>query len=103
MYAIIATGGKQYKVSKGDRLRVEKLPQEVGSPVCFDKVLLVGGNEKTEVGRPYLSQASVNGKVLEQDRGEKIVVYKYKRRKGYDKKTGHRQYLTTVEITDIKV
>lgn len=103
MYAIIETGGKQLKVSKGDRVDVEKLPLEVGAEVSFDKVLLVGGNGETKVGTPYLTTVKVVGQVLSQDRAPKIVVYKYKRRKGYDKKQGHRQYLTKVEIKEIKI
>jgi large subunit ribosomal protein L21 len=101
MYAIITTGGKQYRVSKGDFLQVEKLDSDEGKEINFDKVLLVGGNEKIEVGTPYLAKANVVAKVVEQTKGKKISVYKYKRRKGYDKKTGHRQKLTTIEITAI--
>lgn len=101
MYAIIETGGKQYRVAKGDRIETEKLSQQEGEAVLFDKVLVVGGDDRIQIGRPYLNQAKVSGEVIEQGRGPKIVVYKYKRRKGYDKKQGHRQSLTTVEIKEI--
>ena len=101
MYAVIETGGKQYKVSVGQKLNVEKLEGEVGSQVTLEKVLMVGGDE-TKIGRPVLDGAAVTATIEAQDRGAKIVVFKKKRRKGYRKTQGHRQYLTTLKITDIK-
>ncbi|MBI2082073.1 MAG: 50S ribosomal protein L21 [Deltaproteobacteria bacterium] len=103
MYAIIQTGGKQYRVSKGDKVSLEKLPLEEGKDVAFDQVLFVGGDGQGAVGTPTVEKARVLGKIIAQQRGEKVIVYKYKRRKGYDKKQGHRQEETLVEITDIKV
>ena len=100
MYAIIATGGKQYRVSQGDVIYVEKLEKEAGSSVSFE-VLMVGGDDGIQVGNPVLSGASVEGKVLAQVKGEKIVVYKYKSKKNYHRKAGHRQPYTKVEITAI--
>ena len=100
MYAVIATGGKQYKVSEGDVIYVEKLDAEKDSEVTFDQVLAVGG-EKMTVGSPLVDSASVTGKVLEQGRGKKIIVYHYKRKSGYHKKNGHRQAYTKVQIDKI--
>ena len=100
MYAIIATGGKQYKVSEGDKVRVEKLEAEVGSAVEFDQVLLIGG-ESTKVGNPTVAGAKVTGEVVAQARAKKVIVYKYKPKKGYHKKNGHRQMYTEVEIKSI--
>ena len=99
MYAIIATGGKQYKVSEGDIIRVEKLDAEQDSTVTFDQVLAIGG-EKLAVGND-VANASVSGKVLEQGRGKKVIVYHYKRKTGYHKKNGHRQAYTKVQIEKI--
>ena len=100
MYAIIATGGKQYKVSEGDKVRVEKLEAEVGSAVEFDQVLLIGG-ESTKVGNPTVAGAKVTGEVVAQARAKKVIVYKYKPKKGYHKKNGHRQMYTKVKIEAI--
>ncbi len=102
MYAIIQTGGKQYRVSEGDVLRVEKLQVEPGQQIRFTDVRLVGGGEDTKVGTPVVEGASVLADVAEQGRGEKIVVFKMKRRKGYRVKTGHRQPFTEVKITGIE-
>lgn len=102
MYAIIQTGGKQYRVAKGDKLCVERLPVEPGKDITFDQVLFVGGDGQVKVGTPLVESAAVLGKVVTQQRGDKVIVYKYKKRKGYDKKQGHRQAETVVEITDIK-
>ena len=99
MYAIIATGGKQYKVSEGDIIRVEKLDAEQDSTVTFDQVLAIGG-DKLEVGM-NVAKATVSGKVLEQGRGKKVIVYHYKRKTGYHKKNGHRQAYTKVQIEKI--
>ncbi|MCR5748262.1 MAG: 50S ribosomal protein L21 [Lachnospiraceae bacterium] len=100
MYAIIATGGKQYKVSEGDVIFVEKLDVETGNDVTFDQVLAVGG-DKLVVGSPLVSNASVTGKVLDQTKGKKVIVYHYKRKSGYHKKNGHRQAYTKVQIDKI--
>jgi large subunit ribosomal protein L21 len=100
MYAIIATGGKQYRVSEGDVIFIEKIDAEVDSTVSFD-VLLVGNDGEVKVGTPLVEGAKVEGKVLGQVRGEKIIVYKYKSKKNYHRKNGHRQPYTKVEITKI--
>jgi large subunit ribosomal protein L21 len=100
-YAIIETGGKQYRVSVGDRLSVEKLEVEDGGTITFDKVLLLGGGGSTTVGAPTVAGASVTATVDETFRGEKIVVFKYKAKKGYRRRTGHRQTLTRLSITGI--
>ena len=100
MYAIIATGGKQYKVSEGDKVRVEKLEGEVGQVVSFDQVLLVS-DEKVTVGNPTVEGAKVEAKILDQGKAKKVIVYKYKPKTGYHKKNGHRQLYTEVEITGI--
>ena len=101
MYAGIATGGKQYRVSEGDKLRVEKLPGEVGKKVVFDNVLMVGGTDEPKVGTPTIKGAKVEAKIEAQDRDRKILVFKFKRRKKYRKKYGHRQPYTAVSITKI--
>ena len=100
MYAVIATGGKQYKVSEGDVIYVEKLDAEKDSEVTFDQVLAVGG-EKMTIGSPIVDSATVTGKVLDQVKGKKIIVYHYKRKSGYHKKNGHRQAYTKVQIDKI--
>ncbi len=102
MYAVIQTGGKQYKVEPGEELSVEKLDGDVGDEVYFDKVLLVSEEDKVKVGRPVLENTKVIAKITRQARGPKIVVFKYKRRKGYRKKQGHRQSLTGLKIVEIK-
>lgn len=100
MYAVIKTGGKQYKVEEGDRIQIEKLEAETGQTVTFDDVLFVGGDEY-KLGEPTLSGATVTATIVRQLRAKKIIVFKMKRRKGYHKKQGHRQYLTEVSITKI--
>ncbi|MEC7522735.1 MAG: 50S ribosomal protein L21 [Myxococcota bacterium] len=100
MYAVIKTGGKQYRVSEGDRIRVEKLDGDVGTELTFDEVLMVGG-DKVSVGTPLVGGASVKAKIVAQDRAKKIIVFKYKRRKNYRKKYGHRQPFTEIEITGV--
>ena len=100
MYAIIATGGKQYKVSEGDTIKVEKLSAEAGDAVTFDDVLAIGG-DKLLVGDDVKS-ASVSATVVENGRGKKVIVYRYKRKSGYHKKNGHRQAYTKVKIDKIK-
>ena len=100
MYAIIATGGKQYRVSEGDVIYIEKLDAEVDSTVSFD-VLLVGNEGDVKVGTPVVEGVKVEGKVVGQVRGDKIIVFKYKSKKNYRRKQGHRQPYTKVEITKI--
>ena len=103
MYAVIATGGKQYKVREGDMLRVEKLPVDVGSEVTFDNVLLYSDGETLQIGQPVLENAVVNAHVVEQGKNKKILVFKYKRRKRYRRMLGHRQPFTAVKIDKIEV
>lgn len=100
MYAVIVSGGKQYRVSQGDVIYVEKLDQEVDSKVNFD-VLMLGSEDSVEVGTPTLAGAKVEGKVLGQVKGEKIIIFKYKSKKNYHRRAGHRQAYTKVEITSI--
>ena len=99
MYAIIVTGGNQYKVSEGDVIRVEKLEGEAGSAITFDRVIAVS-DEGLKVGQD-VANATVSGTVVEQSKGRKIIVYKYKRKTGYHKKNGHRQLYTKVKIDKI--
>jgi large subunit ribosomal protein L21 len=101
MYAIIRTGGKQYKVSVGDVIEVERLPQEEGSEISFEDVLMVGSDDQFSVGQPVLDKTKVVGEIVDQFRGKKIIVFKHKRRKDYRKKMGHRQELSRVRIKDI--
>ncbi len=100
-YAVIATGGKQYRVKVGDRIAVERLEAEAGADVTIDQVLLVGGNGETRIGAPVVDGASVTARVDEHGRGEKIIVFKFKAKKRYRRRTGHRQSLTRLTITDI--
>lgn len=102
MYAIIATGGKQYKVAEGDVIRVEKLGAEAGEKVTFDKVLMVSTDGDIKVGDPYLKGATVSAEVAKEGRGKKVVIFKYKPKKGYSKKQGHRQSYTEVKIEKIE-
>jgi large subunit ribosomal protein L21 len=100
MYAVMTTGGKQYKVAQGDRLRIEKIGAAVGETVTFDQVLLVGG-DALKIGTPLVAGAKVTAKVVEQAREKKIIVFKFRRRKNYRRKNGHRQPFTALEITGI--
>ena len=102
MYAVVESGGKQYKVQEGEILRVEKISGEIGSPVTFDKVLLFSDGEKVDVGQPVLKKATVNGHIVQQGKTKKVIVFKYKRRKRYRRKQGHRQQYTAVQIDKIK-
>ena len=101
MYAVFKTGGKQYRASQGDRLRVEKLDAEVGDSVEFDQILLVGEGSDVQLGAPLVDGGKVEAKVTAQGRDKKIDVIKYKRRKNYKRQHGHRQHYTEVEITSI--
>ena len=100
MYAVIVSGGKQYRVTKGDTIYVEKLDQETDSTVSFD-VLLLGSDEGVKIGTPTVAGAKVEGKIVGQVKGEKIIIYKYKSKKNYHRKAGHRQNYTKVEITSV--
>jgi large subunit ribosomal protein L21 len=100
-YAIIATGGKQYRVAVGDQITVEKLDAEVGSSITIDQVLMIGGGGATAIGTPVVDGATVSADVVDAMRGEKIIVFKYKPKKRYRKRTGHRQSLTRLAITAI--
>lgn len=101
MYAVIKTGGKQYKVAKDDILTIEKLPAETGTVVQFDQVLMVGGAGKSAVGAPLVAGAVVTATVLDQVQGDKILIFKKRRRKNYRRKKGHRQLETVVRIAGI--
>ncbi|MEX2054255.1 MAG: 50S ribosomal protein L21 [Candidatus Colwellbacteria bacterium] len=101
MFAVIETGGKQHRVSPGDKIKVEKLEAEDGSTFIFDKVLLVKTDKDTKVGTPYITGAKVEGTILREGRAKKVVIFKYKPKKRYRKKQGHRQSFTEVEIKKI--
>jgi large subunit ribosomal protein L21 len=103
MYAVLETGSKQYRVTAGDTLEIERLAVEAGQPVTFDRVLMVNNEGKVTVGSPTVASATVVADVIEHIRGEKRLTFKMKRRKGYHKSIGHRQELTVVKIKDIKV
>lgn len=102
MYAIVKTGGKQYKIQEGQILRIEKIAGEVGSAVQFDQVLALSDGTTLTVGQPLLDQVAVRGHIVVQDKARKILVFKYKRRKGYRRKQGHRQPFTAVKIDTIQ-
>ncbi|MCP4746980.1 MAG: 50S ribosomal protein L21 [Desulfobacteraceae bacterium] len=102
MYAIVATGGKQYKVEEGETLRIEKLTGEVGDEVTFDRILMIGGGDDVRIGQPLVDGASVKASIVEQGKAKKIIVFKYKRRKRYRRKQGHRQPFTAVKIDTIQ-
>ena len=101
MYAVIKTGGKQYQVVPGEQVQFEKLPGEVGKTVTFDQVLLTSDGDNLKVGQPYVQNATVTGRITRQGKSRKVVVFKYKRRKGYRRKQGHRQSFTLVNIENI--
>lgn len=103
MYAVLETGSKQYRVAAGDTVEIERVNAEVGQPFTFDRVLLVSGDGKVSVGNPGIENASVVADVVEHKRGPKKIAFKMKRRKGYHRTVGHRQELTVVRITEIKV
>ncbi len=102
MYAVIATGGKQYKVTKGETLRVEKLEGEEGSSISIDQVLMVADGANVTVGTPMLEKASVTATITAQGRGKKIEIIKFRRRKHSRRQGGHRQSFTEIEVTEIK-
>ena len=102
MYAVIATGGKQYRVEKDEVLRIEKIPGNVGDAVSFDQVLLFSDEENVSIGRPLVEKVTVKGHIVEQDRAKKIIVFKFKRRKRYRRKQGHRQSFTAIKVDAIE-
>jgi large subunit ribosomal protein L21 len=101
MYAIVNTGGKQYKVRQGDILRVEKISGELGSLVSLDRVLMFSDGENVRIGQPILDDIAVKGHIVEQGKSKKIIVFKYKKRKRYRRKQGHRQQYTAIKIDSI--
>jgi len=103
VYAVIRTGGKQYKVTQGDTIRVEKLLGQVGDKIELKDVLLYAEGEKVLIGKPLLSNVKIVGEILRQGRAKKVVIFKMKRRKGYSKKQGHRQSFTTLRIGEISL
>ncbi|HPK52922.1 MAG TPA: 50S ribosomal protein L21 [Smithellaceae bacterium] len=103
MYAVIKTGGKQHKVTEGDVLSIEKLAGDKGTEIVFDQVLMVADDKNIKVGRPFVEGATVTGEIVRQKKGPKIHVFKMTRRKGFKKKTGHRQELTSMKIKKISM
>ena len=103
MYAVIETGGKQYRVEKDTVLSVEKLPSEKGKSVTFERILLAADKDEVKVGAPFLKGAKVTAEVLDQYKGDKVIAFKKRRRHGYHRTRGHRQKLTKVKITSIKL
>ncbi len=101
MYAVIKTGGKQYRVVAGEKIKVEQIPAEVGAEITLDQVLMVGEGESVKIGAPLVSGAKVTAKVLAQGRHAKVKIFKMRRRKHYQKHQGHRQYFTELEISGI--
>lgn len=101
MFAVIKTGGKQYLVSPGDKIKIEKMEKEQGEEIKFSQILLLEKNKKVEIGAPLVKDAEVIAKVLKQGKGDKVIVFKYKPKKRYKKKQGHRQTFTEIEITEI--
>ena len=101
MFAIVKTGGKQYRVGLGDQIVIERIAGEVGSQVALSEVLAIGGEEGSTIGNPIVANASVSAKIVQQPRGSKIIVFKKKRRKNYRRKNGHRQDLTVLRIEGI--
>jgi large subunit ribosomal protein L21 len=102
MYAVLNSGGKQYKVQQGEVLRVEKISGDVGSPVIFDRILMFADGDNVSIGQPVLDGVSVEGHIVEQGKAKKIIVFKYKRRKRFRRKNGHRQEFTAVQIDSIE-
>jgi len=101
-YAVVRTGGKQYRVSEGDVVKIEKLDGQVGDKISLDDVLFIGGNGEVKIGTPKLAGAQVTGEILKQGKAKKILVFKKKRRKSYSRQRGHRQHQTILRITDIQ-
>ncbi|MEG1603469.1 MAG: 50S ribosomal protein L21 [Cloacibacillus sp.] len=101
MYAVIEQGGKQYRVTEGDKFRMEKIHAEDGAQVAFDKVILLGKDDGAVIGAPYVDGASVTAKVLESGKDDKVIVFKYRRKKNYRKFRGHRQQYTLIQIESV--
>lgn len=102
MYAVIMSGGKQYRVKEGDVLKLESLPEEVGSTISFDKILMVGEGDKLQVGKPYVNGCTVSATIVSKGRHKKIHIVKFRRRKHHEKWQGHRQNYTEIKIEQIK-
>lgn len=103
MYAVIKTGGQQFRVTKGDKLSIQKMEVEAGKSITLDEVMMINDGKTAKIGTPLVSGAKVTAKIVEQYRDEKVVIFKKKRRQNYRRTKGHRQHLTLIEITDIKV
>ena len=103
MHAVFQTGGKQYRVAPGDSVLIEKVPGNQGDSVTFDKIILTSDGEQVSVGKPYLENARVTGRIMRQGKAKKVIAFKFRRRKGYRKKIGHRQQFTQVQIENINV
>ena len=103
MYAIVNTGGKQYKVQEGDILRIEKIPGDIGADVDFDQVLMVSDGENVTIGTPTVESVGIKAHIVDQGKAKKVLVFKYKRRKRYRRKQGHRQQFTAVKIDKIEM
>src|SRR6476619_5940956 len=101
MYAVIKTGGKQYRVAAGEKFKVEQIPADIGSEVVLDQVLLVGNGDAVTVGKPLVAGASVTAKVIAHGRGDKVLIFKMRRRKHYQKHQGHRQNFTELSVESI--
>lgn len=102
MFAVVVTGGKQYRVSKDDTIVVEKLDAQKGDKVTLDKVLMIGDDKSTKIGTPVVDGAVVKAEVIDQSRAEKVLIFKKKRRKNHRRLNGHRQHLTTLKVTEVK-
>lgn len=102
MYAVVKTGGQQFRVTKGDKLSIQKLDVEAGKTITLDEVMMINDGKSAKVGTPLVSGATVTAKIIEQYRDEKVIIFKKKRRQNYRRTNGHRQHLTLIEITDIK-
>ena len=102
MYAVIKTGGKQYRIAPGEEIRVEKLPGNVGDRITFEEVLLTSDGDNVKVGKPFLENAKVLARITGHGKGRKVVVFKYKKRKGYRRKRGHRQHYSLVRVENIE-
>jgi large subunit ribosomal protein L21 len=102
MYAVVKTGGKQYRVEEGEVLRVEKIPGDIGEPFSFDQVLMFSDGDTVSIGQPVLENVDVSGQIVEQGKAKKVLVFKYKRRKRFRRKQGHRQQFTAIRIDRIE-
>ena len=103
MYAVVTTGGKQYRVQKGETLKIEKISGDIGSQVDFDQILMVSDGDRVEIGQPLVENAVVHGHIVAQGKHKKILVFKYKRRKRYRRQQGHRQQITAIRLDDISL